>query len=455
MLAVLLVFTNVADSIAQSGMGIALIQRENASSRDYSTAFWMSLVVSLVLYGLLFACAPLVESLYSMGGLAAPLRLISLSFVINAANSIQRSYLQKSMDFKTLCKANILAISVSGAVGVAAAVVGLGIWALVLQYVMQAIVACLALLALCPWRPRFEFDLRSARELYSYGWKIGATGILGVLNTSISELILGKLCPASDLGFYSQGRKWPNAAISLFTNAVQNVFLPKFSELQHDRVGLQRSMKKMIIDGSLIVVPLACFAAVASESIVVLLLGKEWAACSTVFACACLSNIVVVMQVANLRAYMALGHSDLYLFLQLLKVVTGASVTALTALITGDINAVAIANLAVTVFNVVIIDLSPARLVHGFSRFEQVALLAPVLIDSLFAMYCASICAHIFNFDPLWELMVQLVVFSLVFIAMIRPLRVEGVKDLISAAVILKARADKNGNQSNRKDDIG
>lgn len=102
-LAILLVFTQIADSVAQSGMGTALIQREGAGLREYSTALWLSLGLAAALYVLLFLAAPVIEAFYGMPGLTAPLRVLSLTFVFNAFNSIQRSYLQKSMDFRDLC----------------------------------------------------------------------------------------------------------------------------------------------------------------------------------------------------------------------------------------------------------------------------------------------------------------------------------------------------------------
>lgn len=433
LLAILLVFTQVADSVAQSGMGTALIQREGAGPREYSTALWLSLGIALAMYAVLFAAAPLVERFYSMLGLVAPLRVLSLTFVFNSVNSIQRSYLQKAMDFRTLARANVSAMLVSGVVGIATAIVGAGIWALVAQCVSQAISACIALAVLSPWRPTSEFDVEVARSLFSYGWKICATGILNTLYTSVSELILGRTCTAAELGFYSQGRKWPNAGIQLFSNALQNVFLPLFAHLQGDRVSLQAAMRRMLSAGSFVVVPISCFASVAADPIVRLLLGEAWAGCAPVFACACLGNVVLILQIVNLRAYMALGRSDLYLALQTAKVVVGGVATAAVAIATGDIVLVALVNLITSVLNVVVIDLAPAKAVHGFTRMQQLCTLIPILAVAGIASVCAMAAGTVFGGESITAFFVELVVFLALYCLSSFVLKIEGSTEVFSA----------------------
>lgn len=438
-LAILLVFTQIADSVAQSGMGTALIQREGAGLREYSTALWLSLGLAAALYVLLFLAAPVIEAFYGMPGLTAPLRVLSLTFVFNAFNSIQRSYLQKSMDFRDLCKANVLALALSGAAGIAAALMGWGIWALVVQYVAQAALACVTLLRFSPWRPSFEFDPGVAKELYSYGWKICVTGILNTIYTSVSELILGKTCSASDLGLYSQGRKWPNAGMQLFSNAIQNVFLPAFSELQSDAGALRASMRRMLVDGSFVVAPLSFLTAVAAGPIARLLLGEAWSDCAPVFALTCLTNCVLILQLTNLRAYMALGRSDLYLALQAVKVLTGTIVTASAAIVTRDIVMVALANTLVSFFNVIVVDLWPGASVHGYGRGEQLRDIAPIIASSTVAGACAYVpmMARLSDFPTL---LLQALTFSVVYLILARVLKVEGLGDLISVAQRILAR---------------
>lgn len=422
--AILLVFTQIADSIAQSGMGTALIQREGADSLEYSTALWLSLALAFLLYVAMFFLAPTIALFYDMDDLVSPLRVISLSFVFNAFNSIQRSYLQKHMDFRTLCKANVCSIVASGVLGITSALIGWGVWALVVQYVSQAAFACWSLFLLASWKPTLNFDIQVARELYSYGWKICVTGVLNTIYTSVSELILGKTCSKTDLGFYSQGRKWPNAGIQLFSNALQNVFLPRFASLQSDVEALRDSMSKMLKEGSYLVIPVACFTSVASRALVSILLGDAWMECTPVFSLACLGNVVLILQLVNLRAYMALGRSDTYLVLQTVKVLVSGIAIATTAIITGNIVCVAVANFVATIVNVVVIDLCPASRTHGYSRIAQLIDIAPIVLVALLAMTGAA-SVLFFDLSAVTTLVMQALIYGIIYLGLSRALKLE------------------------------
>ena len=177
-IAILLVFTTIADSIAQSGLGMALIQRSETVDDDYSTAFWMSCVVAVAAYFALWAIAPIVSSFYGQEELEILLRALALVVIFNAANSVQRSWLQRKMNFNALFRANLTGVVASGLLGIISAYFGWGIWALVVQTLSQGFLTFLAFFIVVPWKPRLHFDARVARELFSYGWKICITGIL-------------------------------------------------------------------------------------------------------------------------------------------------------------------------------------------------------------------------------------------------------------------------------------
>ena len=228
-MAILLVLVNVADAVSQSGLGTALIQKSKTTDVECSTAFWLSMAVASLLFCLLFTVAPVVSAFYGERSFTPLLRVLSVVIVFNSMNSILRSRLQSAMDFKGLFKANVLAIVVSSAFGVGLALSGFGIWALVIQVVSQSACATLMLYLAASWRPSLLFDREAAKELFGYGWKICATGILNVLYMGASDLIIGKACSTGDLGYYSQGRKWPGAVVSIASNALQNVFFPVFS----------------------------------------------------------------------------------------------------------------------------------------------------------------------------------------------------------------------------------
>ena len=203
-LAILLVVTQIADSVAQSGLGMALIQNSNSSDKSYSTAWWLSIGLAVVLYIAIFIGAPVIASFYKMPDLVKYLRVLGLIVFFNSANSIQRSYLQRTMNFKGIFAATTFAALASGIAGITLASLGYGVWSLVVQSLLQSVFICGVMWFQISWKPTLVFEINEARELFSYGWKICVPGILNVLYGGISELVIGRACSAGELGLYSQ-----------------------------------------------------------------------------------------------------------------------------------------------------------------------------------------------------------------------------------------------------------
>ena len=185
---------NIADVIAQSGLGLALIQESDSDELSYTTAFWLNLGIAIGLYVLILILAPIFQSFYSIERLDVYLRVIAIVVIVNAFNAIQRSYLQRRMDFRSLFAASTVGVLGSGILGVATALMGWGIWALVLQTISQSFFACIVMLIRVPWKPKLHFSKKKGKSLFSYGWKLAITGLLNALYTGISELIIGRVC---------------------------------------------------------------------------------------------------------------------------------------------------------------------------------------------------------------------------------------------------------------------
>lgn len=432
-LAILLVVVNIADVIAQSGLGSALIQKRDVGSAAASTSFWLSLMVAVVLYCIVFAIAPLVSAFFQMESLVLYLRAIAIAIIFNSMNSIQRSLLQKELDFKSLFKANITAAALSGVIGISCALLGFGIWSLVVQSIMQSAAMCIALFAVGKWHPTRQFSKEDALGLFSYGWKISATGILNALYTGLSEFVIGKVCDPVSLGLYSQGRKYPMAAISMMTSAIANVLFPAFSSLIGDKDRLIAEIRRVLRLGTFIVTPISLLCAVMAQPLIILLLTEKWIACVPIFQLCCISNSVLLLQLVNLRAYMALGRSGLYLKLQIWKVVLDLVVVCATAFITADIVAVAIATCACEVFSVLVIDLGPAKKVLGYGRLSQLSDVSRSYIATAIAALAAFLASSMVPV-PIGSLLVALLVFAGVFLTSAKMMRMSELEEIASLA---------------------
>lgn len=441
-LSILLVAVQVADAVAQGGMGQALIQRREVSGRDYDTAFWLTMGLAAALYAVLFLLAPAVSWFYDMDSLSPYLRVLSLVLFLDAANSIQRSYLQRALDFKSLFKTSLAAVGVSGFAGIWAALAGWGVWALVVQTIVMAATNCVAMGIVVPWRPAFHFDMVRARELFAFGWEISATGVLNVLYSGLSDLIIGKSCSPTQLGYYSQGKKWPSAAASVITNSIQNVMFPLFARCSHDVKLLRERVLYMTRAGSFLLVPFCVFCAVAARPLVSILLTDKWLASVPVFALAALGVATNLVTSAYLRAYMALGLSDLYLRLQLIKVSAGIVVLSVTALLSRNIYVVAVAWCLLSTAFSLVVDLAPSRRVLGIRRTTQLAQLAPLSALACLAGVAAwgAGCAVS---SPLLTLAVEFAVYALVYLGASHLLRLQAYGDC--RAVLARALKRRRG----------
>lgn len=406
---------NIADVIAQSGLGLALIQESDSDELSYTTAFWLNLGIAIGLYVLILILAPIFQSFYSIERLDVYLRVIAIVVIVNAFNAIQRSYLQRRMDFRSLFAASTVGVLGSGILGVATALMGWGIWALVLQTISQSFFACIVMLIQVPWKPKLHFSKKKGKSLFSYGWKLAITGLLNALYTGISELIIGRVCSPAALGFYSQGRKYPNAAIAVIGNALQNVMFPALSLAKNDRKQFLQRFTVFLQMGTFIVAPFAFLLAIVAEPVVVLLLTEKWLPCVFIFQATCLTCTVLILQIANLRAYMALGDSGLYFKLNVIKCGLGVLVLSATAIMTRDINAVAAAWLIFSVLSVLLVDMIPAKRKFGYGCLRQLKDVMPTYGLCLIAALPSGMLSFL-ALDYIPMLCLQVVVFGLVYV---------------------------------------
>lgn len=414
-LAIMLVIVNIADSISQSGLGLALIQKSDAEDDSYSTALWLSLFFSFVLYGAIFVLAPVVSNFYDLDEISTYLRVIGVIIICNSANSIHRSYLQKRMEFKKLCIVSIVGVVVSGASGIIFAMLGAGIWALIIQSVVQSVMICLVMVAVVPWRPRLVFSGEKAASLYSYGWKVCATTILDVFYTGVSELVIGKTCNPVNLGYYSQGRKYPLATAGVISNSISNVLFPALSSIKGSKEEFLARIKMALSAGTFVVTPISFLLALTAKPLVALLLTEKWLPCVFIFQLTCIPYAFLIFQLVNLRAYMALGNSALYLRLQIIKVLLGGSAICGTAILTADVNMTAVATCLAGIFSILFIDLFPAKRELGYGGFSQLKDQAPVFLATLVASLATS-TLFLFDLSYFFQLVSQVVVFVLVFL---------------------------------------
>ncbi|WP_072371376.1 lipopolysaccharide biosynthesis protein [Thermophilibacter mediterraneus] len=431
-LAIMLVFVNVGNVIVQSGLNTAIIQAPDATEEDFSTVFWMSLALSVALYGALFLAAPAIAAFYAIPSAVAPLRVLLLVFVVNAYNAVQEAIVARELDFRKTFRATVSAVLVSGTVGIAVALAGGGLWALVAQQLAQQLCKCLVLALQVPWKPRAVFRPDRARHFFSFGWKLLASGMLEQAYQGLSDLLIGKVFTTSQLGFVSQGKRYPSALGTLLDGAIQPVMLSATSRVQDDRAMVKRLARRALKTGTFLVAPAMVLFAVVAEPLVTVLLGEAWVPCVPFLQMYCLVYALLPIQSTNLQVLNGMGRSDLFLRLELIKKALGVSVILFTTFVLRDLYAIVGGYIVVAVLST-FINASPNREVIGYRYSEQVRDICPAfLLAALAAAAAWGVSA--LGLGELPQIALQVVVMAVVYLGAARLLRVEEFEYLLSTA---------------------
>lgn len=431
-LAIMLVFINIGNVIVTSGMSTALVQSEEVDDSDFSTVFWMSLGASTVLFAALFVAAPTLSTFYGMPAIVSPLRALGIIFLITAFNSVQVAIVQREMQFRKVFNATIVSVLVSGVIGITAALMGAGLWALILQQLVYQVTNCFVLGLQVKWFPSFVFESAKAWRLFSYGWKLLISGLLDQGYQSLSDLIIGKQFSASSLGLVSQGKKYPQAVGSMLDGAIQPVMLSAVSRVQTDVSQVKRLVRRALKTSTFLIVPSMTLFAVAAESIVGLLLGEKWLPCVPFLQMYCFIYALLPIHTTNLQALNGMGRSDLFLKLELIKKAYGLCFILFAAFVMRDVYLM-VAMYMITDIISTFVNAYPNKRVIGYSYSEQIRDIAPAFMISAIAGGLALFCGS-FVASPGLQILTEVAVMAINYFGIAGIFKLEAFEYLINTA---------------------
>ena len=272
----IMILVAVFNSIVDSGFSNALIRKKDAGETDYSTAFIFNLAVSLVMVAAMVLVAVPFSRFFKEPQLVPLVRVMSVIVVINALALIQRTRLVKSVDFKTQTKASLISSVSSGAVGLAMAFGGLGVWSLVGQQISRQLINTVCLWILNRWTPSWRFSWSSFRELFGFGWKLLVSGLIDTVWKEIYQLVIGKFYSTSTLGQYTRGKQFSDIFSSNMTSIVQRVSYPVLSSIQDERERMREGYRKIIRTTMLASFVLLFGLSAVAESLLTVLIGPQW-----------------------------------------------------------------------------------------------------------------------------------------------------------------------------------
>ena len=397
-IALVTVFTTILQVFVDSGLGTALIQKKNADDLDFSSVFYFNFVVCFVLYAGMFVAAPFIAKFYGDTTLTPIIRVISLTIVISGVKGIQQAYVSKNMLFKRFFFSTIGGTIFSAFLGIGLAKAGYGVWALVAQQLSNTTVDTIILWITVRWRPRKAFSWKRLKSLLSFGWKLLVSSLLDTCYNNLRNLIIGKMYSASDLAFYNQGDKFPKLIVTNINTSIDSVLLPTMSSAQDDRERVKNMTRRAIKTSTYVMAPLMMGLAFCATTIVKLVLTDKWLPCVPFLRIFCITYMFWPVHTANLNAINAMGRSDWFLRLEIIKKIMGIAILLSTMWF--GVMAMAYSLLLSSVLSQ-IINSWPNRKLLGYGYLEQVRDFAPGILLAV----GMEICVYFIGYIPLPTIM--------------------------------------------------
>lgn len=381
MIGIVTVFMAVLNVFVDSGLGNALIQKKDADAVDFSSVFFFNILMCTALYLLLFLTAPLVAKFFKLPELSPVIRVMGLTLIFSGINNVQKAFVARHLKFKRFFFATLGGTLGAAAVGIFMAVKGYGVWALVGQSLFSSLANTVILWITVKWRPVWKFSGERFKRLFIYGWKLLAASLIGTIYNNLRQLIIGKMYSAESLAFYNRGYMIPNTFVGSVSSAIDSVLLPVLASAQDDKEAVMAITRRSVRISAYVMWPIMMGIAACSEALISVLLTDKWLPSAPFIIIFCITYAFQPLESANLNAIKALGRSDIYLKLDLIRKTIGFTILVSTMWF-GPL-VMALSNLFFAVINQ-IINIYPNKKLLSYSYRQQMS-------DFLPAMFLAAV----------------------------------------------------------------
>lgn len=313
------VFFAVATVFVGSGFGMAYVQKKEVTDLDANTVFYSNLVISVVCYAGLWTAAPAIAAFYEQPQLIKLTQVMGGVVIINAFNMIQMAQLTRAIDFKRKTKITLVATLASGVGGITAALLGMGVWSLVLQQMLNRLLTTMGMWVTSSWRPSLKFSMESFRSLFSFGAWVLAAGIVRTVFDNIYILTIGKFFPVAQLGFYTKAKQFQSLASEQLAGAVGAVAFPVLSRIQDDPSRLRAGVRSFLTHTMAFTAPFLATLMVVAKPFVLVLLTEKWAPMIPYMQLLCIAGFLYPIHLINVQVLQAQGKSNLNFRITVIK----------------------------------------------------------------------------------------------------------------------------------------
>lgn len=410
------IFIIVLTGIVDSGFSNALIRKKDTTNEDYNTMFITNMVVSVVLFGLLFVCSPLIANFFAREQLVWLVRAMGLILILQALSITQVTILTKRIDFKTKTKASLVSAVLSGVIGIGMAFAEFGVWSLVGQQLSKHLLYTLCLWFFNRWWPTFKFSISSFKYMWGFGWKLMVSGLLNNIWNQLYQVVVGKFYSPATLGQYSRSKEYASIFSSNLTSIIQRVSYPVLSEIQDDKSRMVEGYRRIIKITMFVTVVIMFSMGALAEPLLYCLIGPQWHEAATYLPLICISMSLYPLHAINLNMLQVEGRSDIFLYLEIVKKILAIGPICIGIFV--NIYWMLVASIIVGIISFFLNSYYSGKTLH-YSSWMQIKDIAPSYAVAL----AIAISIYFFKYFPIssWIILpLQLVVGVIVFLAICR-----------------------------------
>ena len=405
------VFCNVFIS---GGLNTALIQKKDADIVDYSSVLHLSMMVAAVLYILIFFAAPWIADLYDKEILVPVIRVMGITFFINAFKSVLCSYISNRLEFRKFFYATFVGTAVSAVVGIVMALEGFGPWALVAQQMTNSFIDTVILFFSTRFKIVFVISLKKLKVLFKYGWKVFVSSVISTAYDEVKPLVVGVKFSSADLAYYNKGDSFPKVINSAVSDTLASVLFPVMAKVQDDKKVVLNITRKFMKVASYIVFPLMIGFFAVADNFVMAVLTEKWMPIVPYIQIFCVSYMFNIVQVGNLQAIKAIGRSDISLILEIIKK-AAYFVVIILFIFLSDSPALLAASSIICTLIASLVNTFPNRKLIGYKyRYQLWDILKNLLIS--LAMGAAVYCLKYIKLNSIVMLCIQVVAGVIIYV---------------------------------------
>lgn len=425
------IFVAISRALLDGGFVSSLVRARNVDDVDYSTVFFVNLISSVILYGLLFVSAPYIAEFYQEDILIYLLRVLGLVLIINGLSLVQSTKLTKALQFKTLFQLQLPSLIISAIVSIWMAYNDYGVWSLVAKDICYALLSSIQLWWYGKWIPSFVFDKEKFKYHFNFGYKLSLTQIINTSFANLYNVVIGKYFSAAQLGYFTRARSLEQLPTSFFYNAFSRVFYPLLAKVNDDDEQLKRVYSQLMKVVVFIVTPILIYLGIVAEPFFRWLLTEKWLPAVPYFQLLLISGIFFPIHQYNLNICKLKGRSDMVLKLSMLQnflLLIGAF-SAIWFGIYGLLYSLILVNILITFIN----SFYSGKLIDYGIR-NQMKDISPILLLNVLLgliIYYSQV-TWLASWSDIWNLLVSAIIFFVLYLWTAFVLKMKVLKNLMS-----------------------